>query len=55
MRSSKMDLNSNQIKIQFSGAMCAPYLELHFGENWTYSSRDIAILVLLKTIKYKEK
>ena len=31
IRSSKMSLNSNNMKIQFSSAMCASHLELYFG------------------------
>ena len=35
----------------------ASFWELHLAENsyqyWTYGSRDTAILVLLKTMKYK--
>ena len=33
MRSSKMSLSSNKMKIQFSKAMGASHFELYFGEN----------------------
>ena len=54
MRSSKMSLNFNKMKTQFLIAIYVPYLELYLGDNLTYGLRDITILVLLKTIKYKK-
>ena len=56
MRSSKISLNSKKIKTQFLFSLYAGTLELYHTENpiknYAYSSRDIAILVMLKTIKY---
>ena len=45
MRSSKMSLNLPRIQ---------SYILLKTHQNYAYGSRDIAILVMLKTIKYKE-
>ena len=54
-RSSKMSFN--KLTIYLSIAMYVIYPELYLGENshqnWTYGSRDIAIIALLKTIKYQ--
>ena len=56
MRSNKMSLNSNKIKIQFLIAIYAPYLELYFGENsikiGLLVPEILTILLLLKTEKY---
>ena len=57
MRSSKMSLNSKKIKTQFSLLLYSSNSELypHWrpNQNRAYGSRDIAILGMLKTIKYK--
>ena len=57
MRSSKMSLNSNSMKAELSFAFHAYCLDLDItgkpNQNSTFGSRNIAILVLLKTIKYK--
>ena len=47
MLSSKMSLNSNKMKIR-------AIFRWKPHQNWTFGSRDIIILVLLKTIKYRE-
>ena len=40
------------MKIHFSSVICASYVETF--QNWIDDSRDIAILVLQKIMKYKE-
>ena len=55
--SSKMSLNSKNIKTQVFILIIyynfRPKLCWKPHKNWAYGSRDIAILVMLKTIKYK--
>ena len=56
MRSSKMSLNSKTNKNLVFITLYASISKLYHAEshqNWTYGSRDIAILVMLKTIKCK--
>ena len=58
MRSSKMSLNSNKIKTQFHFHCMSPfqsYTTLNTPSKLRIRfTRDTAILVMLKTIKYKE-
>ena len=53
-----MSMNLNKMRIQFLIAIYGPHVkELYFSENpikiGSFGSRDITILVLLKTIKHK--
>ena len=55
MQSSKMSLNKNKNSV-FIFLACPNFRAISCWkphQDWAYGSRDIAILVMLKTIKYK--